>query len=142
MSSCSACGHTINCSGGCGFLCTSDCTDCTQWCEPAEVKFDSADAGAASQGGLVRTIKATGERMQLTLNASVANPSANAPRYPSDTPLSLCMQQATLSSLALVLNVMHTATVRAPEGGVDDVVSDEGEYTLEQLAAKHNLIVE
>jgi len=80
--------------------------------------------------------------MELTLNASVANPPADAPRYPSDTPLTLCMQGAKLSSLALVLNVMHTATVRAPAERVDEVVSDEGEYTLSELAAKHNLIVE
>ena len=90
----------------------------------------------------MRTIKATGERMQLTLNASVTSPAADAPRYPADTPLTLCMRDAKVSSLALVLDVMHTASVRAPAGLVDEVISDEGEYTLAQLAARHGLIVE
>ena len=47
MASCSSCGTTVSCEGGCGIICWDNCAHCSSWCEPTGGGSVSVTVGPA-----------------------------------------------------------------------------------------------
>jgi hypothetical protein len=75
---CSGCGISIGCPDGCGVLCTSDCEDCTSWCEPTKVRVAG---NGGTPGVFVRVIK--GAKVQVRVAGEADQPDPDAPKYPA-----------------------------------------------------------
>ena len=144
MSTCSCGSVTIDCPEGCGCVCAGD-MDCVRWCEPSDPFFVTVElqtVAAAGTGALVRSTKQADGTERLTLNARVANPPDDAPRHAATTPLRGCLRGATTESLARILDVLHSCSVRATGERAKDTIDESVDGTLEELAEKYGLIVE
>jgi hypothetical protein len=91
MSSCGGiCGIEIDCPNGCGVFCTSDCTDCTQWCEPTTLPaFDQASAGG-SPGLMIRITRGPDGGAQVRVGEAANRLDANRRTYAETTAFKLC----------------------------------------------------
>ena len=144
MATCSGvCGIHIDCGDrGCGILCTSDCTDCTQWCEPTHLPAVSM-GGIRSPGVLVRVIEqAEDARVRIWVGEAAERPNADAPKHPENTEFRLSFHDLSRAGLARLLSSMHTRPVRSPEGDDAEKLSGTASGTVADLAAKYSLIVE
>jgi hypothetical protein len=133
------CGIEIDCPNGCGALCTTDCTDCTQWCEPTTLP--QADTG--SPGVMVRVSRQGGEpNVRVIVGENAMKPPVGASRYSANTEFKLSFNDLPRSSLARLLSSMHARPVQAPAGLAAERLSGSATGTIQQIAERFSLVVE
>ncbi len=137
MSSCEGCGIHIECPDGCGVFCTSDCTDCTQWCEPTTVE---ADQGTLAEGVMTRVNRETGD-VRIRVGNAVDGTAPELPTYSEDEELRASFDDIPLASVALLLGELLGRTVRAAERE-DERVSGSERGSIAEIAAKYSLVIE
>jgi hypothetical protein len=115
-----------------------------KWCEPSDPVFATLGHAAAAIGGgaLMRTIKQPDGSELITMNARAAHPGQDAPRHAPTTRLTGCLRGATTESLARILDLMHSCSVRASRERATDTIDESVDGTLEELAEKYGLVVE
>ena len=139
MSECGGiCGITINCPNGCGVFCTSDCTDCTQWCEPTTLPAFTE----ASPGLLIRITRGADGGAQVRVGEEANRLDANRRTYSDDTQFKLCLNDIPRSSLARLIGHMHPRAVRARDGKDEERLSGQAVGTVAEIAAKYDLLVD
>ena len=116
--------------------------DCVRWCEPSDPIFKKEADHAGNEGGLVRLTLLPDGSQRLRINGQVTHPGDDEPRYDAATRLEGCLHGATRQSLALVLNVLHTGTVRAPQEAADEPIDESVGGTIAELAERFGLIIE
>lgn len=115
--------------------------DCVRWCEPSDPIFKERDDDG-NDGGIVRITKQPDGSLRMRINGQVTDPGGDAPRYDAATRLEGCLHGATRQSLALVLDVLHTGTVRAPQEGADEAIEETVGGTIAELAEQFGLTIE
>mgnify|MGYP001270276883 CR=1 FL=1 len=136
MATCSGiCGITINCgSHGCGIFCTTDCSDCTSWCEPTTLPaFDDT-----ANGLVVNVARESGEP---TVDITFAGIRVQR-QYDGLEEFRLVINDVSLVTLAKVLGSVSPVPVQPPAGiNSADRVSGTGTGTVDALAKKFGLVV-
>lgn len=140
MSTCTGCGISISCPDGCGVFCTSDCTDCTQWCEPTTVEAFSQPA-AHVEGVLIRIKRKPGTSdIEVAVGSEADKPGSG--KHPPGTQFRLCFNDLPLASLARLLGSLHDGKVRVAQARSGDRASGMEVGTLAEIAARYDLIVQ
>ncbi|MEU1208025.1 hypothetical protein [Nocardia sp. NPDC005825] len=135
MATCSGiCGIEITCPDGCGVLCTSDCEDCTQWCEPTTVET----AGVALPVGVLTRVGKPGGNVHVHVGAV----DYDEPRHPADTQFKIQFHDISNEGLARLLSTMSPHSVKAPTSIAAERQSGSGSGTIAELAAQFSLVVE
>ena len=140
MSSCSGCGIHISCPQGCGVFCASDCSDCTQWCEPTTVRED-ASSGERGQGTLIRIDRTAGET-RIRVGSLADLPYSDSPRYSEQTELHVCLQDLPRASVARLFGYLLGRTVHTAAEGEDERISGSDRGTIAELVARYSLAIE
>jgi hypothetical protein len=135
------CGIEISCSNGCGVLCTVECDDCTQWCEPATVENPSGPLN--DDVTIVRVNRNTGG-VRVEVGKPTELPVPDLPRYSSDQEeLRVAFNDLPRSSVARLLGHHLGRAVRVvAETTEDERISDSDEGTVAELVAKYSLVLE
>jgi hypothetical protein len=133
---CSGCGIDISCPNGCGVFCTSDCGDCTSWCEPAKVEA----VGGETPGVFVRVTKSGDVKIRV-LHAG-DKPAADAKKYPESMAFQLSFHDLPRASVARLISTMHSRPVRAPKDLESERLSGSATGTVAEIAARFALVVD
>ena len=130
---CSGCGINISCPNGCGVFCTSDCGDCTSWCEPAKVEGLAGE----TPGVFVRVTKKGG--VQIRVVHAGDKPAAET--YSDSMSFQLSFHDLPRASVARLISTMHSRPVRAPKELESERLSGSATGTVAEIAKKFSLIV-
>ena len=123
------CGIEITCPHGCIVFCTTDCTDCTQGCEPTTL-------GVPLQ--ITRIIRTDKDIRFETSDTTAEDAPAHAgPAYDDTTDLRFSFQDASRASIAQVLATMSHRKVQVAKGREHERISASGTATLAELAVAH-----
>jgi len=135
------CGINITCSDGCGVVCTVECDDCTQWCEPTTL---AGPSGAPNEDVTIVRVNRDAGDVRIGVGKPAELPLPDRPRYSSDQEeLRVAFNDLPRSSVARLLGHHLGRTVRvAAETTEDERISDSDEGTVAGLAAKYSLVLE
>lgn len=129
-----SCGIEISCPGGCFVVCTTDCTDCTQGCEPTMVE-------AFVQ--MTRIVRKTGDaEIRTKVGAAGSALDLGSQKYPDDMEFRVCFHDVSRATIASVLTAMSRRKMRASEVGTTEKLSATETGTVAELAAKYALVLE
>jgi hypothetical protein len=132
MASCGGiCGIEISCPGGCIVFCTSDCSDCTQACEPTTLP------AFREMTRITRT--ADGTQFKTRVGMSDENEASDLKKYPDGTRFRVCFHDVSRTTLASVMSHMHHRKVRAAKEDHKEKISGNETGTIAELAAKFTL---
>ena len=140
MSRCSGCGMDISCPDGCGLFCTSDCSDCTRWCEPTHVREDPVSE-RRGEGTLIRTNKHTGEE-RVIVGSLAELPASDLPPYSDQTDLIVSFNDIPRASVARLLGYLLGRSVRTAPPNEDERISGSYEGTVAEIMARYSLAFE
>jgi len=129
------CDIEISCSDGCGVVCTGECDDCTQWCEPTNVR------SARIEGVMIRVNRKSGA-LRVVVGPQPELPDSAMPRYSEQEELRVRFHDLPRSSVARLLGTHLRRTVRVATGEEDERMSGFDEGTVAELAAKYSLVLD
>ena len=139
MASCGGfCGINISCSGGCGVICTTDCTDCTQWCEPTHV---GSLAESPTQGTLLRVNRSSGD-LHIKVVEPIDSLATDSPTFSDQDEFKICIHDLPLASVARILSQHFGRTVNPPAEENDERISASHTGTMAELVSKFSLTLD